>query len=433
MFEINRQESVENLRHWVQNLGLITLFIIIPLLFGFGVVGNYDMTRLGRYLCFAIVALGIDLIWGYTGILSLCQAFFFALGSYAVGMFLSLPQGGGNVRPEYNQIPQFLFYNNWQELPQFWQPFESLYFAVFVGLLIPGIIAALFGYFIFYGRSKGVFFAIITQALAWAAYIAFCRNEMLLGGTNGLNDFDQDLNQSFQGILTLYLLSATVLVSAIYLCGKLTESAFGSVLVAIRDNETRLRFLGYTPESFKIFVFVTAACLAAIAGMLFVPQNGGVNPDNMAVEFSILMVVWVAVGGRGHLWGAVFGALFVNYLYSALTNDVPKLWPFIQGTLFLVAVLYRGGLAGLWMNLETRMRLRRSVLPPVLALWSFVVFVITEALDLVPSTLETAWFGLELRYWFFASVLCLAGILSLTEEKSWRDLLRFSPIFNGGK
>src|SRR5688572_8259586 len=266
---------------------LFVLFVGIPCLSFFGVMEAHNLTRLSRYLCFAIAALGIDLIWGYTGVLSLCHALFFCLGGYAIAMHLSLPSAGGDVRPEYNNIPQFFFFNNVDTLPSWWAPFSSLPVALIAAFLLPAVVSGVVGFFIFRNRVRGVYFSIITQALAWGAFLAFSRNELLLGGTNGLTNFYKGLNSENQWILGLYLLTATVLVFSFAACRYLVRSRFGRVLIAIRDNEPRLYFLGYRPDLFKAFAFIAAAVLAAVAGMLYVPQNGIMTPNVMRVEDSV--------------------------------------------------------------------------------------------------------------------------------------------------
>ena len=350
------------------------------------------VNTLGRYLCYAIAALGIDLIWGYCGILSLCQALFFAIGGYAIGMFLSLPQGGGQVQAVYHNIPQFFFFNDRTTLPAFWKPFASPVFAASAGLLIPAVFAAIFGYFIFRSRVRGVYFAIITQALAWAAYLAFCRNEMLLGGSNGLTNFYPPLNNSRHWILGLYLLTLAILILAYLLCMFMVRSKFGRVLVAVRDKELRLNFAGYRPYVFKMVAFAIAAALGALAGILYVPQNGIITPDMMRVPASIGMVIWVALGGRGRLWGAILGALVVRYAYSTVTTDIPMVWPFVQGGLFiLVVLLFPDGLVGLWDKIEQSIQAHESALGLLLAVVPFLtitLFTLLEALSMMPSIMQ---------------------------------------------
>ncbi len=410
-------------------IAVVALFyILIPVLNSVGAVSDLSVNILGRYLCFAIVALGIDLIWGYAGLLSLCQAFFFCLGGYAIGMFLSLPEGGGQVQKAYNNIPQFFFFNNQSTLPTFWKPFASLPFALAMGILIPAVVAGIFGFFIFRSRVRGVYFAIITQALAWAAYLLFCRNELLLGGTDGLNNFYPPLQHDHHWILGLYFLTAAILGLLYLALFKLTKSRFGRILVAIRDREVRLHFAGYKPYAFKVFAFVIAAVIAAIGGMLYVPQNGIITPGTMAVESSILMVVLVAVGGRGRLWGAIIGALVVRYAYSILSSDMPAMWSFFEGGLFIaVTLLFSNGLVGLWDELEEKMRMRHGGLQlalSVIPLASVLGFVLCEALGIMPKALQqtiaTPWSvmpDIPIKF------ILLAGILISVALARW--LVRF--------
>jgi urea transport system permease protein len=379
---------------------LVLLFVVAPGLSLAGVIEPYTLNRLGRYLCFAIAALGIDLIWGYAGVLSLCHAVFFCLGGYAIAMHLSLVAGGGDVRPEYNNIPQFFFFNNVDVLPAWWSPFESLPVAALVAILLPGTAAALFGFVIFRNRVRGVYFSIITQALAWGAFLAFSRNELLLGGTNGLTNFYKPLNSEMTWILGLYLATATALVLAFVGCQQLVESRFGRLLIAIRDCETRLYFLGYRPEVYKAAAFAVAAVLAAVAGALYVPQNGIVTPNVMRVEDSIWMVIWVAVGGRGTLWGAVAGALLANFTYSMLTSDLPKAWPFIQAGLFMAVLPFPSGLAHLWSRLESELQ-AGAVAGRALLVCAFVLtFLIVDKVGWLPSALSiNELLGMQAKYW----------------------------------
>lgn len=393
---------------------LLILFAVAPALNLVGVLEPHNLNRLGRYLCFAIAALGVDLIWGYAGVLSLCHAMFFCLGGYAMAMHLSLPRAGGDVRPEYNNIPQFFFFNNVETLPAWWQPFASLPFALIAAVLVPAIVSGLVGFFIFRNRVRGVYFSIITQALAWGAFLAFSRNELLLGGTNGLTNFYKPLNSENTWILGLYLLTASVLVASFLGCRRLVRSRVGRVLVAIRDNETRLYFLGYRPDLYKAFAFVAAAVLAATGGLLYVPQNGIMTPNVMRVDDSVWMVIWVAVGGRGKLWGAVMGALLANFTYSALTSDMPRAWPFIQGGLFLGVLMFPGGVADLWTKLETEIRAGERVYRILIALVFIEAFLVIDKLGWLPAVLTTTGFaGIASKYWILiaaGTLLCLGRV-----------------------
>jgi urea transport system permease protein len=394
-------------------------FVVIPIMTSAGIVPYYKLNFLGKYLCFAIVALGIDLIWGYTGLLSLCQALFFCLGGYAMAMHLSLKQGGGDVRPEYNNIPQFMFFNNLTALPNFWRPFASFPFALIAGIALPGIVAGAFGFFIFRSRVRGVYLSILTQAVAWGAWLLISRNEMLLGGTNGLTNFNKQLNNNPHWIMGLYLLTLGALLGSYAVCWAITRSRLGRVLVAVRDRETRLYFAGYQPYAFKVFAFSVGAMLAGVGGMLYSPQVGIITPQNMNVETSILMVIWVALGGRGKLWGAIFGAILTNVTLSSLSSDLPSLWLYVQGGMFvLVVLLFPDGFVGLWANAEKQIaegagwaRVTLTLLP----LFAVAFFVLMEALGLTPGVVRkvvyhTNSIDLQLKYVLLIAVLCLAGV-----------------------
>ena len=401
----------------VTALGVAALFfLVIPGLNYAGVVPDYKLNFLGKYLCFAIVALGIDLIWGYTGLLSLSQALFFCLGGYAMAMHLSLPEGGGIY-----EVPQFLsyvYYGRDNPLPPFWRPMRSLAFAVAAGVFVPAVVASVFGFFIFRSRVRGVYFSIITQAVAWGAWLLISRHEMLLGGTNGLTNFSKALTQEKKWILGLYLLTAGTLAGAYALCHWLVRSRLGRVLVAVRDKETRLYFAGYKPYAFKVFAFTVAAVLAAVGGMLYSPQVTIISPHNMRVEESILMVIWVALGGRGRLWGAIVGSLLVNYTYAALTSDLPAVWPFVQGAMFLaVVLLFPGGLVSLWDGVEKAVAGDAGWAKAAVAgapLGVLVLFVMGEALGLTPGALRTVVFHVErvggVQWKYLLMVVVLVGI-----------------------
>jgi urea transport system permease protein len=374
-------------------VGIIFLFLI-PLLTELGVIPDYRLNLLGKYLSFAMVALGIDLIWGYTGILSLCQALFFCLGGYAMAMHLSLPEGGGVF-----QIPQFMefaYYGHHGELPPFWRPFSSFTFALTVGFLLPAAVAAFFGFFIFRSRVRGVYFSIITQAVAWGTFLQISRNEMLLGGTNGLTNFYRPLSQDRHWILGLYFLTVITVIAGYLICRAIVKSQTGRVMIAVRDKETRLYFAGYQPYAFKVFAFMVAAILAGAGGMLYVPQVGIITPQDMNVDASILMVVWVALGGRGKLWGAILGALVVNVLRGSLSSDLPGIWPFLLGGLAMaVILLFPEGFVGIWSKMERQLTagaglLRAGItLSPLLVI---VIFVLMEMLQLEPRFLATVMF-----------------------------------------
>lgn len=303
-------------------------------------VSDFSLNRFGKFLAFAILALGLDLIWGYTGILSLGQGVFFGLGAYCMGMHLMLTIGKESVYG--SELPDFMVWNQVKELPLFWKPFYSFTVALLGSILVPTLVALIFGFLAFRSRIKGVYFAIITQALALVAWLVFNRNETNLGGTNGLTDFKQVLGFRLADPGTqrvLYMITVLCLGGAYLVCRWITRSRAGKVLVAVRDSEQRVVFSGYTPANYKLFVFVVAAALAGLSGLLYVPQVGIITPAQIGVLPSLEMVIWVAVGGRGTLAGAVLGTVSVNFARSILTNYFPELWPFILGGLFIVVVL----------------------------------------------------------------------------------------------
>ncbi len=324
-------------------LGIFLL--LMPLGYAFGIISVNTMSLWGRYFCFAIAAIGIDMLWGYTGILCMSQALFFGLGGYGIAMHMLLNNSGSNGMPEFMQ------WNQVDSLPLFWVPFQNLPLTLIFSLLIPALFAFVFGYFIFRSGIKGVYFAIITQALALAMWLLFLRNETMLGGTNGLTDFKTlaglDLSESSTKI-GLYFASFLTLVGVYLGSKKLVNSKFGKVLIAIRDSEFRLKYASYKVENYKVTVFILAAVIAAIGGMLYVPQTGIITPGRMDVKASVEMIVWVALGGRGNLRGAILGTLIVNLMYSLFTTLLPGAWLYILGILFIVTVLYLDkGLIGL--------------------------------------------------------------------------------------
>ena len=335
---------------------LLAVGLAVPLLGATGIVGANAVQLWGRYLAFALSAVGVNLMWGYTGILPLCQAFFFCLGGYAMGMHMLLRTGTQGV---YGQdIPDFMVWNGIKELPLFWKPFRSLPVAVLLGLAVPAGVAAVFGVAAFRSRIRGVYFSIITQAFALAMWLLFLRNETRLGGTNGLTDFKTLAGMKLSEPSSQRILAAA---TAVVLVGVLAgmkwglATKLGRVLVAVRDSEFRLRFTGYPVWRYKSFVFVLGAVVAAAGGMLYVPQTGIVTPGRMTVQASIEMVVWTAVGGRGTLVGPVVGAVAVNLLYSWLTGAFPQSWLYVLGALFLSTVLvFPDGIAGLVARLRRR-------------------------------------------------------------------------------
>lgn len=311
---------------------------------------DFYLNLLGKYLSLGILAIGLDLLWGYAGILSLCQAVFFGLGGYAIGMYLMLEIG--SEQSKYGEaIPDFMVWNQLTSLPWFWKPFDHFGFALLGVLLIPALFAGIFGYLTFRSRIKGVYTSILTQAVAFAAWLLFNRNEMSLGGTNGLTDFKTLLGFSLNDPATqrgLYIATVFFLIAAYLLCRWIVTSKLGKVLRAIRDNEHRLRFCGFSTTGFKVLVFSVSALLAGVAGALYVPQVGIITPSQMGVLPSLEVVVWVALGGRGTLIGGAVGAVVVNGLRTYLTTRIPQLWPFLLGSLFVGGVLFfPNGLVGL--------------------------------------------------------------------------------------
>jgi urea transport system permease protein len=306
-------------------------------------VPTYVVTLIGKYLCLAMLALALDLIWGYCGILSLGHGAFFALGGYAMGMYLMRQIGERGV---YGNpiLPDFMVFLNWQELPWYWYGFDSFAFAMLMVLLAPGLLAFVFGWLAFRSRVTGVYLSIITQALTYALMLAFFRNDMGFGGNNGLTDFKDILGFDLQSDgtrLVLFVLTLLFLAGAYVLCQYITRSKAGRVLISIRDAESRTRFIGYRVEHYKLFVFVISALIAGIAGALYVPQIGIINPSEFNPLNSIEVVIWVAIGGRGTLYGAIIGAVLVNYAKTTFTSGIfAEYWLFLLGALFVITTIY---------------------------------------------------------------------------------------------
>jgi urea transport system permease protein len=303
---------------------------------------TYTVTLLGKYLAFALLAMAVDLAWGYLGILSLGHGAFFALGGYAMGMYLMRQIGERGVygNPE---LPDFMVFLNWESLPWFWYGFDMFWFAALMVMLVPGLLAFVFGWLAFRSRVTGVYLSIITQALTYALMLAFFRNEMGFGGNNGLTDFKDILGFSLQADSTrvaLYIATALALGLAYVACRAVVSSRLGRVALAIRDAEDRTRFAGYKVEHVKLAIFTFSAVLAGIAGALYVPQVGIINPGEFAPLNSIEIVIWVAVGGRATLYGAAAGALMVNYGKTYFTAALPEVWLFALGALFVLVTLF---------------------------------------------------------------------------------------------
>jgi len=317
---------------------------------------DYLIALLGKFLCYGIVALAIDLIWGFTGILSLGHGVFFALGGYAMGMYLMLSIGAQGVYK--SALPDFMVFLDWKELPWFWRGFDNLSVALLAALLVPGLLAFAFGYFAFRSRIRGVYFSIITQALTYALMLLFFRNETGFGGNNGLTDFKSiygyDLHQPSTKV-TLYVLSALALLFTYLLCRFIVTSKAGRVLRAIRDAESRAMFVGFNPTSYKLFAWTLSAVLCGLAGALYVPQVGIINPGEMQPANSIEMGIWVAVGGRASLFGAILGAFLVNGLRSFFTAAMPNAWLYVLGLLFIaVTLFFPDGVAGALARMKRR-------------------------------------------------------------------------------
>jgi urea transport system permease protein len=306
-------------------------------------VTTATVALLGKYLCYALLALSLDLVWGYCGILSLGHGAFFALGGYAMGMYLMRQIGTRGVYAN-PILPDFMVFLNWKELPWFWYGFDSFPYAMLMVVLVPGAVAFVFGWFAFRSRVTGVYLSIITQALTYALMLGFFRNNFGFGGNNGLTDFKDILGfnvQSPQTRAVLFSLSALALIAGYLVARAVVGSKYGKVLVSVRDAESRTRFLGYRVENYKTFVFTLSACMAAIAGALYVPQVGIINPSEFQPSNSIEVVIWVAVGGRGTLIGAAIGAALVNYAKTVFTvGMLAPYWLFLLGALFVAVTLY---------------------------------------------------------------------------------------------
>lgn len=322
-------------------IGLFVLVVLVPILQG-NVLPGYAVQLVGKYLCYALLAVALDLVWGYAGILSLGHGAFFALGAYVMGMHLMREIGARGVyaNPE---LPDFMVFLNWDSLPWFWQASDSLLATLVLIVAVPGLLAFVFGWFAFRARVNGVYLSIITQAMTYALMLAFFRNEMGFGGNNGLTDFRDLMGVPLAAPgmrLGLFIASALALVAGLLIARALTSSRFGRVLVAIRDSESRTRFLGYRVENYKLFVWTVSAMMAGVAGALYVPQVGIVNPGEFAPANSIEIVIWVALGGRGTLVGAALGAITVALAKTLLTGWLPDAWLYVLGALFILVTLY---------------------------------------------------------------------------------------------
>jgi len=320
-------------------------------------VSTYSITLLGKYLCYAMLALAVDIIWGYCGILSLGHGAFFALGGYAMGMYLMREIGDRGVYG-HPILPDFMVFLDWQELPWFWHGMDQFWFAMIMAVLVPGLLAFVFGWLAFRSRVTGVYLSIMTQALTYALLLAFFRNEMGFGGNNGLTDFKEILGfdlQSDSTRVSLFIITAVLLAVVLMLSQRILSSRLGKVTLAVRDAEARTRFIGYRTERYKVWLFVYSAVIAGVAGALYVPQVGIINPGEFSPINSIEVVIWVAVGGRGTLIGAIIGALLVNYAKTRFTAIMPDGWLFALGALFVLVTLFLPkGLIGLYGQLKSK-------------------------------------------------------------------------------
>ena len=342
---------------WLAFLGFILLLgVITPLLNLFVPAGHplhvsdFLVSLVGKIMCFAICALAMDLIWGYTGILSLGHGVFFALGGYAMGMYLMRQIGlDGNYKSE---LPDFMVFLNWKSLPWHWYFSDSFIATLLLVVLAPGLLAAVFGYFAFRSRIKGVYFSIITQAMTFAFMLLFFRNETGFGGNNGFTDFKRILGMTIATPnmrMVLFVMTAMTLLGFFLMARWLVQSKFGRVLQAIRDAESRVMFCGYSPLPYKLSIWVISAVMCGVAGALYVPQVGIINPSEMSPANSIEIAVWAAVGGRGSLLGPIIGAFMVNGAKSWLTVVAPEFWLYVLGALFIAVTLFMPqGILGLW-------------------------------------------------------------------------------------
>ena len=345
---LQRLAQMHSSKGWVALALLTGAFVLLvpalnlfPAHDSFFYIPDYVVTLLGKFFCYAMLGMALDLVWGYTGILSLGHGLFFALGGYAMGMYLMLGIGGQGVYRSL--LPDFMVFLDWKDLPWFWHGFGNFGFALLMVILAPGVLALIFGFFAFRSRIKGVYFAIITQALTFAAMLLFFRNNTGFGGNNGLTDFKQILGFSLKEPATklgLYIATGLALCLVYLLCRYIVTSKLGRVIRAIRDAEDRVVFCGYDAFKFKLFIWTLSAVLCGIAGALYVPQVGIINPSEMQPSNSIEIAVWVALGGRGTLVGPILGALAVNGAKSWLTVACPELWLYFLGALFILVTLF---------------------------------------------------------------------------------------------
>jgi urea transport system permease protein len=367
----SRLFALESKSGWTAALVLLVVALFVVPILNLAVppesvfhVSTFWVATLGKYLAFAILALSLDLIWGYAGILSLGHGAFFGLGGYAMGMYMMRKIGDRGVYGNAD-LPDFMVFLNWDSLPWYWYGFDQFWFALLMVVVVPGLLAFVFGWLAFRSRITGVYFSIISQAMVFAFMLAFFRNEMGFGGNNGLTDFKDllgfDLSRDTTKV-ALYMVSAAALFVVYFICRAVVTSKLGRLLVAVRDAESRVRFLGYSVTNAKLFVFTLSAMLAGIAGALYVPQVGIINPGEFAPAKSIEIAIWVAVGGRGTLFGALLGAFAVNGARSYFTGAAPEIWLFFLGALFiLVTLVMPRGIVGVYQSLRSR-ELQRAIM-----------------------------------------------------------------------
>ena len=362
----SRLLALESRRGWSVFMALLVVAVILVPVLHLAMppdsvfhVPGYMVSLLGKYLCYALLALSLDLVWGYAGALSLGHGAFFALGGYCMGMYLMRQIGARGVYGNAN-LPDFMVFLNWKELPWYWWGFDNPVWALAMVMAVPGVLAFVMGWFAFRSRINGVYFSIITQAMTFALMLAFFRNEMGFGGNNGLTDFKEILGYPMQATGTrvgLYVASALLLALGYLAARFIVASKLGRVLMAIRDAESRVRFLGYDVTAAKLFVFTVSAVLAGLAGALYVPQVGIINPSEFSAANSIEVAIWVAVCGRGTLVGSILGAFTVNGAKSYFTGAAPEIWLFFLGGLFILVTLFMPkGIMGVWAQLRGKIK-----------------------------------------------------------------------------
>ncbi|WP_440876875.1 urea ABC transporter permease subunit UrtC [Thalassotalea sp. PLHSN55] len=355
---LKKFEQLGSLHFVITLLFISTLYVTVcNLAFAEGSflhVSDYTVSLFGKYLCYALLALAVDLVWGYCGILSLGHGAFFALGGYAMGMYLMRQIGDRGVYGNPD-LPDFMVFLNWTEMPWYWAGSDSVLWMVAMVFIGPGLLAYVFGTLAFRSRVSGVYLSIMTQAVTYALMLAFFRNEMGFGGNNGLTDFKEILGFSLQSPTTklaLFIATAVALAIGYLVSHYIVNSKMGRVVTAIRDAESRVRFVGFKPEHYKLWIYVVSAMLAGVAGALYVPQVGIINPGEFSPLNSIEMVVWVAIGGRGTLYGALIGAILVSYAKTRFTAIMPEAWLFALGGLFVLVTLFLPkGISGLLPNI----------------------------------------------------------------------------------